>query len=171
MTKSAILATIGGSLRTDSKSPVIQSAHAVLLLDGKYVLQLRDDKPTIAAPGQWSLFGGLIQKGESPLQAIIREINEELSIQPSQYDFLWHIDYIAEYEKEMIRSWFFAADVSMIWSSHILREGKATGVFDHKETMNLAMPWVMRETIDRYEKRKHPAKESVIAVDEKGDFT
>ena len=154
-----------------SQIPQLQSAHALLFLDGCYILQLRDDKPNIAAPGQWSLFGGLIQNGETPLQAVAREILEELSIQPPQYDFLWHIDYIAEYEKEMIRSWFFEADVSMIWSSHILREGKATGVFDHKETMNLAMPWVMRETIDRYEKRIHPAKESVSAVDEKGDFT
>lgn len=129
----------------------LQSAHAILLLDGKYVLQLRDDKPNIAAPGQWSLFGGLIQDGETARQSVIREIFEELSIQPFQYDFLWHIDYIAEYEKQMIRSWFFEADVSMIWSEHILREGQATGIFSHKETMNLVMPWVMRETLNRYE--------------------
>lgn len=130
--------------------PQLQSAHAILLLDGKYILQLRDDKPDIAAPGQWSLFGGLIQDSETPHQTIIREILEELSIQPPQYDFLWHIDYIAEYEKEMIRSWFFEADVSMIWSEHILREGQTTGIFNYKETMNLVMPWVMRETINRY---------------------
>jgi len=131
--------------------PQLQSAHAILLLDGKYVLQLRDDKPNIAAPGQWSLFGGLIQDGETAHQSVAREIFEELSIQPFQYDFLWHIDYIAEYEKEMIRSWFFEADVSMIWSEHILREGQATGIFNHKETMNLVMPWVMRESLNRYE--------------------
>lgn len=168
---SAILATIGGSLPIDTKTPVMQSAHSLLFLDSRYILQLRDDKPNIAAPGQWSLFGGLIQNGETPHQAIIREILEELSIQPPRYEFLWHIDYIAEYEKEMIRSWFFEADVSMIWSAHILREGKATGVFAHKETMNLAMPWVMRETIDRYKKRKHLAKESIIATDAKRDLT
>ena len=151
---SAIPAITGGSLPTDPDAPVLQSAHALLFLDGRYILQLRDDKPNIAAPGQWSLFGGLIHDGETPHQTIIREILEELSIQPLQYDFLWHIDYSAEYEKEMIRSWFFEADVSMIWSSHILHEGKATGIFDHKETMNLAMPWVMRETLRRYEQHR-----------------
>lgn len=136
------------------KIPDLQSAHAILLLAGRYVLQLRDNKPSIAAPGQWSLFGGMIQDGETPVQSVKREIYEELSIDPHQYAFLWYIDYIAEYEKEMIRSWFFEADVSMVWQNHILGEGQATGVFNYKETMNLAMPWVMRETLKRYEDNK-----------------
>jgi len=34
-------------------SPIKQSAHAVLFLGEKYVLQLRDSNPNIAAPGQW----------------------------------------------------------------------------------------------------------------------
>ena len=130
--------------------PQLQSAHAILLLDGKYVLQLRDDKPNIIAPGQWSLFGGSIQEGETARQSVVREIFEELSVQPPHYTYLWHIDYIAEYEKEMTRSWFFEADVSMVWPEHILKEGQALGVFEYKETMNLVMPWVMRETINRY---------------------
>lgn len=134
--------------------PKLQSAHAILLLEDKYVLQLRDNKPNIAAPGQWSLFGGLIQNGEMPLESVEREIFEELSIHPSHYTFLWHIDYVAEHEKAMIRSWFFEADVSRIWAQHILREGQAAGVFDFRETMNLAMPSVMRETLKRYENNK-----------------
>lgn len=133
------------------QTPRLQSAHAILLLKGKYILQLREDKPNIIAPGQWSLFGGLIQVGETPIQSVTREIFEELSIQPFHYDFLWHIDYMGEYEKEMTRSWFFEADVSMVWPEHILKEGQALGAFEYKETMNLVMPWVMRETLNRYE--------------------
>jgi hypothetical protein len=37
-------------------------AHAILLVDGKYVLQLRDNNPQIAVPGMWSLFGGSIEE-------------------------------------------------------------------------------------------------------------
>lgn len=44
--------------------PEIQSAHAILLVSGNYVLQLRDDKPTISARGQWSLFGGWGEKAK-----------------------------------------------------------------------------------------------------------
>lgn len=37
---------------------------AVLLVHGQYLKQLRDDKPTIEAPGTWGLFGGMVERGE-----------------------------------------------------------------------------------------------------------
>ena len=75
-----------------NKSPQIQSTHAVLMLSGDYLLQLRDNKPNIAAPGQWSLFGGMLQNTETPLQAIKREIFEELRIEPLVYKQLYYKD-------------------------------------------------------------------------------
>jgi 8-oxo-dGTP pyrophosphatase MutT (NUDIX family) len=153
------------------KTPEIQSAHSVLLLDGKYVLQLRDDMPDIAAPGQWSLFGGMIVPDETPLKSIQREIFEELSIQSMGFQYLWFINYFVEFDQERIRSWFFSADVKDVWPRHKLMEGQDTSIFPYERTKALKMPWVMRETIDRYEKRKHPARESVIAANAKGDFT
>ncbi len=134
--------------------PAVQSVQAILLFEGKYALQLRDDKPNIAAPGQWSLFGGMKKDGELPLHAIKREIIEELSITPPRYDFLWFVDYMGQFEKEMIRSWFFVADVSDVWSGHILREGQAVQLYSYNETANLIMPPVMRETIKIYENNK-----------------
>jgi len=41
-------------------------------------------KPTIASAGKWSLFGGMINGNETPLQAINREILEELNIKPER---------------------------------------------------------------------------------------
>lgn len=137
---------------TDPDAPVLQSAHAILLLDGQYILQLRDNKPDIAAPGQWSLFGGMIAEGETPLKSIQREIIEELSIQPREFQYLWFIDYIAEFEKELIRSWFFSADVKDAWPQHKLMEGQDVVIFAYERTKALKMPWVMRETIERYQK-------------------
>lgn len=46
---------------------------------GKALFQLRDNKENIPHPNKWSLFGGGIKRGESPEQAILREIYEELS--------------------------------------------------------------------------------------------
>lgn len=136
----------------DPDAPVLQSAHTILLLEGRYILQLRDDKPDIAAPGQWSLFGGMIAADETPLKCIQREIFEELSIQPMGFQYLWFIDYFAEFEQERIRSWFFSADVKDIWPKHKLIEGQDVGIFPYDQTKNLHMPWVMRETIERYQK-------------------
>ena len=44
---------------------------------GEFLLQHRtDDAPR--NPGFWSIFGGGIEEGESPFEAVIREIKEEL---------------------------------------------------------------------------------------------
>ncbi len=105
-------------MKPELQVPKIQSAHAILILDGNYILQLRDDKPTIAAAGQWSLFGGKIKTGETPLQTIKREVDEELLTEPAEYSYLWFTDYFSPFEKTVIRTWFFASDVSAVWTSH-----------------------------------------------------
>ena len=44
----------------------------------RIMFQLRDNKKNIPHPNRWSLFGGGIKKGEEPVEAIMREIKEEL---------------------------------------------------------------------------------------------
>ncbi len=55
----------------------------VILTDteGNFILQDRDDKPGIINPGEIALFGGTIEKGETPLLATARELREELGIE------------------------------------------------------------------------------------------
>jgi 8-oxo-dGTP pyrophosphatase MutT (NUDIX family) len=50
---------------------------------GRYLLQLRDDKPGILHPGAWGLFGGGIEPDEAPEAAVLRELVEEIGIAPS----------------------------------------------------------------------------------------
>lgn len=130
--------------------PDFSTAHAILLLAGKYVLQLRDDSPTISAPGQWSLFGGRIDPGESALEAIKREISEELNIRPSCFVPLWSLDYYDPYDKTNIRTWFFSAEVSAIWEEHKLAEGKAVDVFAYERLPFIEIPLIMRKAIDKF---------------------
>lgn len=143
----------GGSLQTEPDVPVIQSAHAILLMDGQYILQLRDNKPNIAAPGQWSLFGGMKKPDETPLQAIKREVYEELSIKPPKFRYLWFSDYFSSFESEVIRTWFFFSDVSSVWHEHELREGQVAKAFDFEQIHSLEMPPVMRQTIGLFQRR------------------
>lgn len=46
----------------------------------RILLHLRDAN-TLHNPNSWALFGGLSEPGESPLECLIREINEELAIE------------------------------------------------------------------------------------------
>lgn len=57
-----------------------QAAKIILINDkNEFLLQLRDNNPNIILPGQWTLFGGEIEKGEDTLTGLRREINEEIS--------------------------------------------------------------------------------------------
>jgi len=60
-------------------SPEITAvALAVLERQGRWLIQLRDDISTIVAPGRWGLFGGHMEPGETPEQALQRELLEEI---------------------------------------------------------------------------------------------
>lgn len=134
--------------------PKFQTSHAILLKGGRYVMQLRDDIPTIATPGEWSLFGGMIQEGESTIECIRREIKEELSIEPERYRQLWYMDYYAEFEQTRVRTWFFEADISRVWAGHVLHEGQDAKAFTFEEIGELKVPSVMRKVIERYQKEE-----------------
>jgi 8-oxo-dGTP diphosphatase len=59
----------------------IEVAIAILPYEGKFLMQLRDNIPTILYPGLWGLFGGHIEAGETPEIAVEREIMEEIGFQ------------------------------------------------------------------------------------------
>jgi 8-oxo-dGTP diphosphatase len=58
-------------------------ALAVLERDGAWLLQLRDDLESILYPGHWGLFGGHLDAGETPSEAVHRELLEEINWEPT----------------------------------------------------------------------------------------
>ena len=72
---------------SDTQKPVgfdecERSYVGALLVDtnGKLIVQQRDDKPGITNPGMVSLFGGTSHEGESPIETLRRELQEELEL-------------------------------------------------------------------------------------------
>lgn len=59
-------------------SGILAVALAVLERQGRWLIQLRDDRETIVAPGRWGLFGGHMEPGETPEQSLRRELIEEI---------------------------------------------------------------------------------------------
>ena len=66
----------------------VEVALAMLQREGRWLIQLRDEIPTIVAPGCWGLFGGHLEPGETPEQALRRELLEEISWQPPDLELV-----------------------------------------------------------------------------------
>lgn len=65
-----------------------QIATALLFdSDGKLLIYLRDNIPTIPFPNYWDLFGGHVEANETPYEALIRELEEELDVKPIAVEF------------------------------------------------------------------------------------
>lgn len=67
-----------------------RSYVGALLVDtnGKLIAQQRDDKPGITNPDMVSLFGGTSHEGESPIETLRRELQEELELEVSSNNLL-----------------------------------------------------------------------------------
>jgi 8-oxo-dGTP pyrophosphatase MutT (NUDIX family) len=70
-------------------------AVAALLLheDGRYIMQLRDAKDDIFYPAHWGCFGGAIEPGEDPAQALQRELKEEIEYEIQQASRFTQFDF------------------------------------------------------------------------------
>lgn len=54
----------------------------IILLNrhNQVLMYLRDNKPDIPYPNQWSLLGGMLEQGETPAECVRREIEEEIGV-------------------------------------------------------------------------------------------
>jgi 8-oxo-dGTP diphosphatase len=61
----------------------------VLLFDcnSRLVVYLRDDNPAIPFPNHWDLFGGHLEAAETPEQALVREVREEVGVELKHWNF------------------------------------------------------------------------------------
>lgn len=70
------------------------AAVAIIMLDdGRYLMQLRDDKPGIFYPNHWGLFGGAVDRGEQPDEALRRELMEELQLEAGALRYFTRMDF------------------------------------------------------------------------------
>lgn len=92
-------------------------AGLIVLEDGKYLSQLRNQTEGIFYPGHWGLFGGAVDAGEAPEAGLKRELKEELAISVDNaeyftefiFDFgfrqlgkIWRRYYVIKLDKNVI---------------------------------------------------------------------
>jgi len=88
-------------------------ACAIIIdLQGRFLLQQRDDVPGIIHPGKVGFFGGHRENDETYLQCVVREIHEEISyfLSPDRFEHLiTHNGVDFDVEGGTVRSEFFIA--------------------------------------------------------------
>jgi 8-oxo-dGTP pyrophosphatase MutT (NUDIX family) len=107
-------------------------AAVICLPDNRYLLQHRDDRPGIWYPGHWGCFGGAVDPGESPQQALMRELAEELEFRPAQVEYLTRFDFDFSF-LDMGRHYRIYYVVRMTRAEQaavVLHEGQAVASFD-----------------------------------------
>lgn len=83
--------------------PVEFIAAAILYsTDGRYLFQLRDDKPGLALRDHWALFGGEVEPGEDSRTAAIREIREELTYEARNCSWFHEALYVLPRAKKRV---------------------------------------------------------------------
>lgn len=117
------------------------AACAIILLDdGRYLLQLRDDIPGIFFPGHWGLFGGALENDEDVEEGLRRELNEELGLVVTEPRFLMRIRIdppglgLPPFDRDV----FLVKLPSAEQDNLVLREGAAMKAFSQDEVLALS---------------------------------
>jgi 8-oxo-dGTP diphosphatase len=109
-------------------------AMALIFSPDGILLHLRDNKAGIPHPGCWSLFGGGLEPGEDPYQAIMRELHEELNVIVTDCQPLCLL-VDAEGDRRLLT--IFRASTPMRTAELSLAEGRAVGAFTLPEALRL----------------------------------
>ena len=77
--------------------------------DQKYLLTRRG--PGQSGAGEWEFPGGKIETGESQKQALIREIQEELSIHLDEQDLIYISENLQQYQTKAVQIFLWKLEI------------------------------------------------------------
>lgn len=117
--------------------------------NGKILLQYRD-KNNRWNQDSWSEFGGQIEKGETPNEAVRRELKEELGIELTDLKFFKK--YKLQRKKGIYEQFIFTAPLNCPLNrlKKQQKEGKDLSLFTYKEIKNLRMADYTREILENF---------------------
>lgn len=111
--------------------------------DSRLLLVLRDNNPQIPYPNHWSEIGGKIEANETPIEALKREIKEEISCEVRNIQHIGEM-FDRKYDCRII---LFKGRFSEKIENIKLCEGQKLGLFSPEEIKTLLMPHVLKKFI------------------------
>ena len=122
------------------KDNISRAATAFIFHEGKLLMLLRDGIPTIPSPNTWSLIGGTMEEGETPLETLKRELGEEIRVVPAKITYIGesgpgeyrYFAHLTEEEKEKVK---------------LGNEGQRLGFFEIDELKDIKIGSRMKEWV------------------------
>lgn len=106
--------------------------------EGKILLQQRDDRPDLLFPGCWTTFGGAMEAGETPEEAMRRELLEEIELElPMKLWKVLNFEIDVHGKPVKGRSYVFVGWIDRPAERIALNEGQALGYFSLEELTTL----------------------------------
>jgi 8-oxo-dGTP pyrophosphatase MutT (NUDIX family) len=99
-------------------------ALALIEQEGRFLMQLRDDIPSILYPGVWGLFGGHLEEGESPEEGLKRELLEEIHYRAGK------LQKFRRYDEENLNRHIFHVSLTVDLGELVQREGQDMALLD-----------------------------------------
>jgi 8-oxo-dGTP pyrophosphatase MutT (NUDIX family) len=109
------------------------AAALILVEDRGYLMQQRDARTDIWYPGFWGLFGGSVEPGEEPGEALARELYEELELEipPNQAEFFIKLqfDLAGLGLQRYFRNYYLVSISNSTYEGLVLHEGSDMRLF------------------------------------------
>jgi 8-oxo-dGTP diphosphatase len=116
---------------------------------GELLLYLRDNKPGIPFPLHWDLIGGHAEEGESPEEALIREVKEELDYDLKDFRFFKKYE-CQEGDAYPNVKYIFSGKINVPIEEITLLEGDHAKYFTKDEIHSLKFANILREIVMDY---------------------
>jgi 8-oxo-dGTP diphosphatase len=128
---------------------------AIILENDKeeFLLYLRDNKPGIPFPDHWDLIGGHVEEGETPEQALVREVKEELDIDLKEYTFYKKYECLTGDAYENIK-YIYAGKINIPIEEITLLEGVRPQYFTKDEIPGVKFANILKSIVMDYIKEK-----------------
>jgi 8-oxo-dGTP diphosphatase len=129
--------------------------------NGELLLYLRDNKPGIPFPDHWDLIGGHVEEGETPEEALVREVKEELDIDLTDYSFYKKYECLTGDAYENIK-FIYTGRINIPLKEITLLEGVRPQYFKRSEIPAVKFANILKSIVLEYMDDHPPDKKSPL---------